>query len=122
MTYDAGIGILCRQFLEEGEHGSLLGFSPGIVGPTFFIKTAFIANAEGTTVVVTGVGSTDILWENGDDGAVATDVVVVGGLAEAGHAGGDQVLDTEGAVAVRGATVDDEQSDCVVLEFFHICC
>ena len=60
MPHDAGIGILCRQFLEEGEHRSLLGFSPGIVSTTFLIETAFVANAEGTTVVMTGMSTTDI--------------------------------------------------------------
>ena len=46
MTYDAGIGILCRQFLEEGEHGSLLGFSPGVIGTALLIETTFVADAE----------------------------------------------------------------------------
>ena len=46
MPHDAGIGILGRQFLEEGEHRSLLGFSPGVIRMTFFIETAFVADAE----------------------------------------------------------------------------
>lgn len=46
VAHDAGIWILCRQFLEEGEHGSLLGFSPGIVSTTFLIETTFVTNAE----------------------------------------------------------------------------
>ena len=46
MAHDAGIGILGRQFLEEGEHRSLLGFSPGVVRTTFLIETAFVADAE----------------------------------------------------------------------------
>ena len=101
MAYDAGIGILCRQFLEQGEHGSLLGFSPGVVGTTFLIKTTFVANAEGTIVVVAGMSATDILRENGDNGAIAKDVVVVGGLAEAGLASRNQAFDAERAVAAR---------------------
>ena len=101
MAYDAGIGILCRQFLEEGEHGSLLGFSPSVVSTTFFIETTFVANAERAMVVVAGVGSTDILGENRDNGAIATDVVVIGGLAEAGNASRNQAFDTERAVAAR---------------------
>ena len=46
MAHDMGIGILGRQFLEEGEHRSLLGFSPGVIRMTFFIETAFVADAE----------------------------------------------------------------------------
>ena len=46
MTHDAGIGILGGQILEQGEHGSLLGLSPGVVGTTFLIEAAFVADAE----------------------------------------------------------------------------
>ena len=61
MTYDAGIGILCRQFLEQGEHRGLLGLSPGVIRMTFLIETALVADTEGTTVVVAGMSPTDIL-------------------------------------------------------------
>ena len=99
MAYDAGIGILCRQFLEEGEHGSLLGVSTSVVRTTFLIEATFITDAERALVVVDGMSTTDILRENRDNGAIATDVVVIGGLAEAGHACCDQAFDAEGAVA-----------------------
>lgn len=46
VAHDAGIGIFCRQFLEQGEHGSLLGLCSGVVWTTFLIKTALVANAE----------------------------------------------------------------------------
>ena len=46
MAHDTGIGILCRQFLEQGEHRGLLGFSPGVIGMTFLIETTFVADAE----------------------------------------------------------------------------
>ena len=115
MAYDAGIGIFCRQFLEQGEHGSLLGFSPGVVGTAFLIETTFVANAERAMVVVAGMSSTDILRENGDNGAVATDVVVIGGLAEASIACGYQGFDAEGAIAAGRATVNDQQFNCGML-------
>ena len=107
MTHNAGIGILCRQFLEQGVHRSFLGFSPGIVGPAFLIKTAFVANAKRATIVVAGMSTTDILWKNRDDGTIATDVVVIGGLAEAGDASRNQALDTERAVAAGRRTMYD---------------
>ena len=46
VAYDVGVGILCGQFLEQSEHGSLLGLSPGVVWTTFLIETTFVADAE----------------------------------------------------------------------------
>ena len=46
MAHDAGIGILGRQFLEQGEHGSLLGLSPSVIGSALLIETTFVADAE----------------------------------------------------------------------------
>ena len=66
-----------------------------------------------------GMSTTDILRENRDNGAVATDVVVIGGLAEAGHACGYQGFGAEGAIAAGGAAVNNEQFDCIMLKFFH---
>ena len=119
MTHDAGIGILLGQFLEEGEHRSLLGFGPGISRTAFLVQTALVTDTERTTVVVTGMSTTDILRKDGDDGAVATDVVVIGGLAEAGFACGDQRFGAEWPVVARGTAVNNQQLNCVVLKFFH---
>ncbi len=107
MTHNVGIWILCRQFLEQGVHGSLLGLSPGIVWTPFLIETTFVANAKRATIVVAGMSTTDILRENRDDGTIATDVVVIGGLAEAGLASCNQALDTERAVAAGRRTMYD---------------
>ena len=65
------------------------------------------------------MSTTDILGKDRDDNTIATDVVVVGGLAKAGIASSDQAFDRERTVRARGATVDDEQFDCGVMEFFH---
>lgn len=119
MAHDAGVGILCRQFLEQGEHRSFLGFSPGVVRTTFLIETTFVANAERATVVMTGMSTTDILRENRDNGTIATDVIMIGGLAEAGRASRNQVFDAERAVAAGRATVNNQQFDCGMLKFFH---
>ena len=112
MAYDAGIGILCRQFLEQGEHRSLLGLSPGVIRMTFLIETALVADTEIATVVVAGMSPTDILRENGYDGTVTTDIIMIGRLTEAGHTSRNQVVDAEGLVAARGAAVNNEQFDC----------
>jgi hypothetical protein len=106
MAHDTGIRILCRQFLEQGKHGSLLGVSTSVVRTTFLIETTFITDAERALVVVDGMSTTDILWENRDNGAIATDVVMIGGLAEAGHASCDQAFDAERAIAAGRRTMD----------------
>ena len=46
MPHDPGIRIVCRQILEQGEHRSLLRFSPSVVRTTLLIETTFIANAK----------------------------------------------------------------------------
>ena len=119
MSHDAGIGIFSRQFLEQGEHGSLLGFSPGVIGTTFLIETALVANAERTTVVMAGMNTMDVLRENRDNGAVAKNVIVIGGLTEAGHASRNQVFDAERAVAAGRTTMNNQQFNCIMLKFFH---
>ena len=107
MAHDTGIRILCRQFLEQGKHGSLLGVSTSVVRTSFLIKATFITDAEGALVVVDGMSTTDILRENGDNGAIATDVVVIGGLPEAGLASRNQAFDAERVVAAGRATMND---------------
>ena len=107
MPNDPGIRILGRQFLEQGEHRSLLGLSPGVGRTPLLIQPTLVADTERATVVVAGMSPTDILWENGDDGAVATDIIMIGGLAEAGHASRNQVFDAERPVAAGCAAVND---------------
>ena len=119
MAYDTGFGILSRQFLEQSEHRSLLGFSPGVIGTTFLIETTLVANTERATVVVAGMNATDILRENRDNGTVATDVVVIGGLAETGLASRDQVFDTERAIAAGRTAVNNKNLNSLWLYFFH---
>ena len=101
MADDTGIGILCRQILQEIVHRRLLGCRTGIVGLAVDIEAALIADAERTVVVVASVGSTDILGQDGDDLAIHADVVVVTGLAEAGNTCVDQVFHAERAANLR---------------------
>ena len=93
MTHDSGIGVLLGQISEQGEHRSLLGLGPGIGRSAFLVQTTLVADAERAAVVMAGMSATDILGENGDNGTVATDVVVIGGLAEASIASSDQAFD-----------------------------
>jgi hypothetical protein len=119
MAHNTGIRIFYRQFLEQSVHGSLLGFSPSIIGTTFLIETAFVANAKRATVVVVGMSTTDILWKNRDDGAIATDIIMIRGLAKASHACRNQALDAERTVAASRAAVNNQQFDCIMFKFLH---
>ena len=105
---DAGIGIILRKILQQLIKGVLLGCSTRVVSMTVLVQAAFVDNAEGTVVVVTGVNALDILWQKRNDIAVETDVVVVAALAVLGFAAGNQVFNAEGAVAFGGGAVDDQ--------------
>lgn len=105
---DAGIGIILRKILQQLIEGVLLGLGPGITGSAVLVQATFVDNAKGTVVVVTGVNALDILWQERNDIAVETDVVVVAALAVLGFAAGNQVFNAEGAVAFGGGAVDDQ--------------
>ena len=77
MTHDAGIGILGGQILEQGEHGSLLGLSPGVVGTTFLIEAAFVADANGMLVVMTDMCASNMLRAALMVLAIAGDIPVI---------------------------------------------
>ena len=104
---DAGVWIILSEILQQLVERVLLGLSPGITGSAVLVQAAFVDNAEGTVVVVTGVGALDVLRQERNDIAVETDVVVVAALAVLGFAAGNQVFNAEGAVAFGGGAVND---------------
>jgi hypothetical protein len=59
---------------------------------------------------------TDVLGENGDYLAIQTDVVVVGGVAEAGVSCRNQGFDAERARYLCGAAVNDQEFHCIVMK------
>ena len=97
----------------------LLGGSSGIGGTAILIKSALIDYAEAAVVVVAGMNALDSLGQQGNDIAIAADIVVVGALAIFGFATGYQVLHAERAVAFVGHAVDDQQLHGVVFQGFH---
>ena len=109
MTDDAGIRVLGSEFLQQLVKGVLLGFGASISRLAVLIKTTFIDNTQRTVVVVTGMDALDGLWQQGNDIAIAADIVVVGTLAILGLTAGYQVLDAERAVARVCHAVDDEE-------------
>jgi len=109
MTYDTGIGVLRDEVLEQGEHRCLLSLRTGVGRTALLVETPLVADAERTTVVMAGMGSTDVLGEDRPDGAVATDIIMIGGLAEASDARSNQRIHAEGPIAARGATVNHKE-------------
>ena len=84
------------------------------------IETAFVANAKGTVVVMTGMNTLDGLWQQGNHVAIHLDVVVIGGLAEAGIARGNEACDGEGLIAAAAGAVDNQQLHVLRFEGLQI--
>ena len=97
----------------------LLGLGAGVGGNAILIQTALKDNAEGTVVVMAGMNSLDGLGQQGDDIAIAADIVVVAALAILGFATGYQVFHAERAVAFGGCAVADQQLHGVMFQWFH---
>lgn len=55
VAHDTGIGIFLGQVLQKLVHGMLLCFGTGIGGVTFSVDASFVADADRTVVVVSGV-------------------------------------------------------------------
>ena len=97
----------------------LLGLGAGVAGSAVFVQTAFVDNAEGTVIVVTDVNALDVLRQERNDIAVETDVVVVTALAVLGFTTGNQVFNTERAVAFGSGAVNDQEPDVIGIEGFY---
>ena len=77
MAYDAGIGILLGEILQQRLHCLLLGLRAGVVSLAVSIKASFIHYAERAAVIAPGMSSTYILRKNRDDLAGVSDIVVI---------------------------------------------
>lgn len=95
MADDAGVGVFDPQIFQQFEHGPFLSLGPCVIGMAFGIEAAFIADADGAAVVVAGVSTADILRKDRHDLTIHSDVVVIGGLAEATHTSRNQGFDAE---------------------------
>lgn len=116
MADDAGLRVLGGQVFQQVKHGFLLGFGASVGSAAVGIETTLVADSKGTAVVVAGMGPTDVLGENGDYLAIHTDVVVVGGLAEAADACGNQGFNTEGACDLGRTAVNDQEFHVLALK------
>ena len=86
----------------------LLQLGAGVGSFALLVETAFVANGDGAVVVAYGMDALDTLGQNGDDGAVALNVIVVRGLAEALVAGIDQSGNCKRLVAAGTGAVKHE--------------
>ena len=86
----------------------LLCLGAGIVRSSSLIQAALIDDAKGTMVVVPGVNTLDALWQQRDDIAVASDIIVIAALAVFGHAAVYQFFCAERLVAPIGHAVNDK--------------
>ena len=108
---ELGVGVVELQTAQEGEQRSLLGFGTGVVVTALAGDSAFVADADGVLVVMTGVGSDKVLVAGLVELAVAGDVVVVACEPEACLMAGDELGDGEGTVFARRTAVNDDKVD-----------
>lgn len=115
VAHDAGVGIFLGQVLQEFVHSMLLGFGTGIGSVAFIVDTSFVADADRAVVIVSGVGATCRLWQQGNYAAIQTDIIVITYLAEFCLACCNQVLHTEWAVTACGTAMHNQEFYCVVI-------
>ena len=72
-----GIGVVDLQGAEQGDEGCLLGRGTGVGGTALLIEAALVADADGVSVVVAGMGTDLLFWTALVELTVAGDVVVV---------------------------------------------
>ena len=117
---NAGLGILGSEFLQQFVERVLLGIGASIGSNAVLIQTTFIDDTEGTVVVVAGMYTLDALRQQGNDIAIAADVVVVRALTILGHSASNEVLHTEGTIAFISHAVDYQQLHGIMLQWFHL--
>ena len=107
MAHDTGLGIVLVEFLQQFEKSMLLLLGSSVSSNASLIITSFITDAERAMVVVAGVNALDSLGKDGNHIAIASDIVVIGGLAETGIACGYEASDSEGLVAAGTGAMND---------------
>ena len=109
VTEDDGFGVIDAKRLEQGVQSGFLRCSAGVLGTALGVETALVADADAVLVVVEGMGAGEVLVTGLIYLAVAGDVVVVAGEAEAAVVVGDEPRDGVRLVlAGRRAVNNDE--------------
>ena len=99
MAYDAGLGIVSPQLLEELVERVLLQLGTRVGVCAMFVKASFVTDCYRAVVIAHGMYTLYTFGQNGNDVAIALYVIVIRGLAETLLAGVDEAIDSEGMVA-----------------------
>ena len=105
VTYDAGLGVVLAQLLQQFVEGMALQFGASVVGNAVLVETALVAHGYRTAVVTAGMHTPHTLWQYRNHRAVAPYIVVIRWLAESLTTCGYQPLDSEGMVAPAARAV-----------------
>ena len=111
MADDAGVGIVAGEGLQQLVEGMLLLLCAGVFCNTTGIQTSFVDDAKGAVIVMAGMDALDALGQQGDNGPVITDIVVVAALPVHGFATSYQKISAERLIAFIGHAVDDDELD-----------
>ena len=105
VTYDAGLGVVLAQLLQQFVEGMALQFGASVVGNAVLVETALVAHGYRTAVVTAGMHTPHALRQYRNHRAVAPYIVVIRWLAESLTTCGYQPLDCEGMVAPAARAV-----------------
>ena len=108
VTEDDGFGVIDAEGLQQGVQSGLLRCGAGVLGAALCVETALVADADAMLVVVAGVGAGEVLVAGLIYLAVALNVVVVAGEAEAAVVAGDERGDGERPVLAGRRTVNND--------------
>ena len=108
VTEDDGFGVIDAQRLQQGMQGGLLRCGAGVLGTALGVETALVADADAVLVVVAGMGAGEVLVAGLIYLAVALNVVVVAGEAEAAVVAGDERGDGERFILAGRRTVNND--------------
>jgi hypothetical protein len=105
----AGIRIVFGKGLQQFVESMLLSFCTGVGRTAFLIEPSFVDNAQGTTIVACRMDTLKGFREQGNDGSVKTDIVVVATLTELILSAFYQALHTEGLIASGSRAVHHDE-------------
>ena len=108
VTEDDCLGVIDAEGLQQGMEGGFLRCGTGVLGAALGVETALVADADAVLVVVAGVGAGEVLVTGLIYLAVALNVVVVAGEAEAAVVAGDERGDGERPVLAGRRTVNND--------------
>ena len=108
VAQDDSLGVVDAEAFQQGVQRGLLFGGAGVLGAALGVQSTLVADADGVLVVVAGVGTDEVLVARLVDLAVAGDVVVVAGEAEAAVVAGDERGHRERLVLPRRTAVNND--------------